>query len=251
MAGLVGTSQGMLTYIDAVVTGMTGTANTTGPVGTTASATAWQIRGSNGSADASAFGNEGSVLQYNTNPVDAANPILTTTLTGLSAAATYRVHVLYWDDLGQDAATPPTLPANSPWDVSAAVTGEAFTQFDSTVGNSNFMITDMAGLVNTVDVAAAGYNALPMNQITGLNVLGQGTDDFTDAYDNNRGAFVGTLPGTFTGVTDLAVQILPGTLSAQRSWYDGIILETVVVPEPSSALMIGLAGLGLLRRKRA
>ena len=64
-----GASQGVtITYVDAVVAGMSGTVNTTGPVGTAASATAWQVRGLNGgpATDVNNFSNGGSALQYNT-----------------------------------------------------------------------------------------------------------------------------------------------------------------------------------------
>ncbi|MDA8991850.1 PEP-CTERM sorting domain-containing protein [Akkermansiaceae bacterium] len=238
-----------ITYIDAVVSGMTGTVNTVGPSGTAASATAWQVRGTNGGTDTNNFGNEGSVLQYNTNPINAANPTLTTTLTGLDAGLTYRFYVMYWDDNLNDGAGA-FLPASaaSAWDVNAKLsTDAAYTAFDSTAAGSSFIVTTDGGLVGA-SATSGGYTDLTISELTGANVLGQAADDYTDSYDGNRALFGGALPTLATGATSYSIDIQAGTFNGQRSWYDGIGVE--VVPEPSSALLIGLCGIFGLRRRR-
>lgn len=236
-----------ITYIDATVTGMSGTVNTTGPTGQAASPTAWRIRGTNGGTDTSSFSNEGSALQYDTNPIDASNPTLTTTIGGLDATKSYNVILFYWDDI-QSGTAPPVLPANSPWDIAAKLSTDAsFTQYDT--AGADFVVTDNSGLVGGVDAAAAGYIPIKFSELTGLNVLGQGTDTFVDAVDGNRGMFGALLKSSVSGVTSIAVDIQPGTNTTARSWYDGIGLQ--VVPEPSVLALMGaaLASLAMIRRR--
>jgi len=230
-------------YTDAVVQGMTGTVNTTGPTGTGASATAWRVRGTNGGGDTNSFANEGSALQYDTNPIDpTADLTLTTTIGGLDASKTYEVIVFYWDDLGN---TPPVIPANSPWDIAAKLSTDAsYTQFDSSAG---MVVTTDAGEIAGVDATGA-YDAIRFSDISGLNVLGQATDDFTDAYDGNRAMFGGSLTSSLTGVTSFVVDIQPGSNTGNRSWYDGIGVR--VVPEPSTFALLGLGFLGMVGRRR-
>ncbi|MCO6045992.1 PEP-CTERM sorting domain-containing protein [Aeoliella sp. ICT_H6.2] len=234
-------------YTDAVVQSMTGTVNTVGPTATTSGATNWRIRGTNGGTDGASFSNEGSALQYDTNPIDASNPTLTTTISGLDASKTYEVFVFFWDDLA--STPPPVLPANSPWDIAAKLSTDAsYTQYDSSAG---FVVTDNAGNIAGVDAAAAGYSVITFDDITGLNVLGQLTDDYTDAYDGNRAMFGALLPTQVSGLTTFAVDIQAGTNTAARSWYDGIGVREVV-PEPSTFVMLclGLAGVAVVRRRK-
>ena len=214
-----------------------------------ASATAWQVRGTNGGTDTNNFGNEGSVLQYNTNPIDAANPTLTTTLTGLDPTLTYRFYVMFWDDnLNNSAGDFIAAGATSAWDVNAKLsTDTTYTSFDSTAAGSNFIVTTDAGVVGG-SATSGGYTNLTLSELTGENVLGQGTDDYTDAYDGNRAMFAGALPTLATGAASYSIDIQAGTFNIQRSWYDGIGVE--VVPEPSSALLIALCGIFGLRRRR-
>lgn len=242
-----GMASAQVVYTDAVVQGMTGAVNTVGPVATTSGATNWQIRGTNGGTDGASFSNEGSALQYTTNPIDASNPTLTTTISGLDSAKTYDVFVFFWDDLQN--ATNPELPAVTPWDIAAKLSTDAsYTQYDSSSGH---VVTDNAGLVAGVDAAAAGYSVITFDDITGLNVLGQDTDDYTDAYDGNRAMFGALLPTQVSGVSSFAVDIQAGTNSGERSWYDGIGVREVV-PEPSAFVLfgVGMAGLAMMRRRK-
>lgn len=241
-----------ITYVDAVVTGMSGTVNTTGPSGNTASATAWQIRGLNGgpASDSNNFSNGGSALQYNTNPINAANPTLVTTVTGLDASKTYRAYVFFWDDGFVGGAPLGFTPASAvnAWDVNAKLsTDTSYTAFNSTPTGIDYSVTTDAGTVG--GVATNGYTNLTLTELVGENVLGQAADTYVDAYDGNRVLFAGALPTLVTGVTSFSVDIQPGTFNAQRSWYDGIGYEEVV-PEPSSVMLGALASLALLRRRR-
>ncbi len=255
LALTVGASQGVtITYVDAVVAGMSGTANTTGPVGTVNSATAWQIRGLNGgpATDVNNFSNGGSALQYNTNPINAANPTLVTSVTGLNPLSTYRAYVFFWDD-GLVSATPAFVPATSAtaWDVNAKLSTDAtYSAFNSTDAGGSYIVTTDAGTVGGVTPTGA-YTSLTFSEVIGLNVLGQAADTYVDAYDGNRTLFAAALPTLVSGVSSFSVDVQAGTFNAQRSWYDGVGYELIsTVPEPSSALLGGLAAACLLRRRR-
>lgn len=239
-----GSAHAQVIYTDAVVAGMNGTVNTVGPTATTGGATNWQIRGTNGGTDGSSFSNEGSALQYNTNPIDPSNPTLTTTIAGLDPSLKYEVFVFFWDDLQN--TTNPQLPAISPWDIAAKLsTDVAYTQYDSSAGS---IVTDNAGLVAGVDAAAAGYDVITFNDIVGLNVLGQGMDDYTDAYDGNRAMFGALLPTLVSGVSTFSVDIQAGVNTPQRTWYDGIGVR--VIPEPSSMALLTMLMSGIATQIR-
>ena len=248
LGAAVSSASAQIQYIDAVVQGMTGTVNTTGPAGAAASATAWQIRGTNGGADTSSYSNEGSAFQYNTNPIDASNPTLTTTVTGLDAGKTYEVFVFYWDDLGNEPDV--IMPANSPWDVAAKLPTDAnYTQFDSSQTSNAIVTTDLSE-VGGVDATASGYSIIKFSDIAGLNVLGQtgDADGYADAYDGNRAMFGGLLPSTVSGATSFSVDLQASANSTNRSWYDGIGVREI--PEPSTLVLLGLGFMGIACGRR-
>jgi hypothetical protein len=137
--------------------------------------------------------------------------------------------------------------AGNAWDVNAKLSTDAsYTTYAGTPADSDFLVSTDAGTVGGATVT--GYNTLTLTDLVGENVLGQGADDFTDAYDGNRGLVAGALPTLITGVTEFSVDIQASAFNNQRSWYDGIGYE--VIPEPSVSLLGGLALLALLRRKR-
>ncbi|MFM7181396.1 MAG: PEP-CTERM sorting domain-containing protein [Verrucomicrobiales bacterium] len=84
---------------------------------------------------------------------------------------------------------------------------------------------------------------------------------FTDAGSGNvnfsatvAGTFSNTWTGTLAGLGSASItQIRFGSnLGTESAWGDGVmgISGLSIVPEPSSALLVGLAGLGFLRRRR-
>jgi hypothetical protein len=242
-------------YHDATVTGMSGTANTVATSGTLGpgadAATHFRIRGLNGGTDTVNFSNFGSAIQNVANPVSATPPTLRTTITGLDPAKTYEVFVFYWDDVSAtNVTTKPT--AATAWDISAKLsTVSTYTNFSSDLGT--YLVTRNDGTIdgNNFSASANGYTAIPFNDITGLNVLGQGADTYVDAVDNNRAMFGGLLTSTFTGSATLSVDIQPSASTVGRTWYDGIGLRDVTpVPEPTAAaLLLGGLMAGVRRRR--
>ncbi len=172
-----------------------------------------------GSADAFNFGNEGGTFQ---STVIGQADTFYQTVTGLDANCSYDIYTFYWvGPLGQD------------WNVAAGFTANDLTLHDRNTGT-------------LVDATTAPG-------ITGLNVLGQDTDDFSDFEDGNRFLYYG-LVGTVSGVTSVDVfhgaGLDHGGANGQRTFWDGVGFEKIVIPEPSSsAIILGLFACALVRRR--
>lgn len=207
---LSGVSQAAITYIDATASNTTGV-----PPADGTTVNGWRGRGLGLGQGTSNFGNEGGVYEAGGN--EAATSTLTTTLTLTNGF--HDIYVFFWDD-----------EAGGAWDIKAGISGSTLTGYSSTTGAFK------------VDAAS---QAVPATQVNGLNVLGQGADDYTDYVDGNRELYAAHL-GTFEVTTgSISIDIDANDASGQRTWFDG-----VGVPEPSSALLCGLGAIGFLRRRR-
>ncbi len=150
----------------------------------------WVTRGAGSSAsnDTANFANGGAALQAN--GLDGISEI-STTFNGLDASSVYDVFAFFWD-------TEPVLG----WHIEAGLESGNLSHF-------NYASPGVFKVDATTD-------------ITGLNVLGQTPDDYSDFVDGNRalyGAFVGRVDGTDSATVYVNRD---GTASGERSWYDGV-----------------------------
>ncbi len=137
---------------------------------------------------------------------------LTTQLSGLGDG-TYNVWAFFWDASGSNG-----------WELSTGLSGNP---------------------IATYSFDGAGNTTAPVDAGT-LDLTGVGTtaEDDRIMYGVNLGQ------ATVSGGSSINVLIQQlGNGSGSRTWYDGVGYE--VVPEPSAALLIGLGGLALLRRRRS
>lgn len=173
----------------------------------------WNTRGagavltedSASAADTSNFGINGNTLQGTTTAVDE----LVTTFT-IPTAGDYDIFAFFWDDEGSEL-----------WNVEAGLASGVLTHYDPTVPGTF--------AIDATTQVSGGAQEI----VSGLNVLGQGSDDFTDFIDGNRilyGAKVGTTTVTAGGSVDVYFdhdETLPS-----RTFFDGVGYA-VAVPEPS------------------
>lgn len=151
-------------------------------------------------------------------------PELTTTISGL-AAGTYGIWVFYWDQVSSDAQN---------WTIAAGLTSGSLTTYSS-----------------PGEPVVAGATTVNVTNAADLTITGFGAGD-VESTDSNRqlfGVYLGN--ATVSGGGDINVYVdmlINGSSSASRTWYDGVGYE--LIPEPSAALMLGMASLGLLRRHR-
>ena len=156
----------------------------------------WVNRGAGGGeiGESRNFANEGGALQAN----GEVNQ-LATTISGLSPYQSYEVYVFFWDD-------------NSGWNIQAGLEND-----------------------NLVDLVAASPNAFPIDSstqlpgsaqfVTGLNVLGQGSDTYDDWVDGNRTLYAAPI-GEVAGTETVTVYVDHDAALPQRTWYDGIGLRS-------------------------
>lgn len=138
-------------------------------------------------------------------------PMLVTTMSGLTAGATYNVFVYF--QAGDDT----NLSQN--WDVLAGFTTGSMINYTRTHAAS----TDADAGDFTTSVQAIDPNRLMVQSSMGTAVA-DGSGEIKVYIDSNGGT------------------------SSTRTWYDGVGHE--LVPEPGSTLLLGLAGLTLILRRR-
>ena len=149
----------------------------------------WTPRGLGAGADANNFGNEGGTLQGFGGESEIA-----TTATGLDANQTYDVFAFFWD-------------ADGGWNIAAGLTSGALSNF-TTASPGVFVIDSTTQIPGTSEF------------VTGLNVLGEGSDTYDDWVDGNRTLYAAPL-GQIGGSTSATVYIdhFGGN---PRTFYDGI-----------------------------
>lgn len=216
----------IITYVDAIADGGVGTVNTT-ETGGAALATWYSGSGSSASLDnqwarrtsgATTFGNGANdILQYHDPNVNSA-PELRTTITGLSVGVTYDLYAFFWDaDGGQT------------WTLDAGTTSGALTTFSA-----------------DVDTVAGTTNAVAASTLTYSSAIATASD--------NRILYTASIGQVTIGAGGTVDIFIDNTLSdntdSQRSWYDGV--GYAAVPEPSTValLVMGTAGVCLLRRRK-
>ena len=167
--------------------------NTTGLLG------GWVPRGAGASSDSNNFANEGGALQA-TGVVSE----IATTATGLNPNATYDIYAFFWD--ANEAG----------WHIDAGLQSGVLTHFD-------YSSPDVFPIDATTQIPGSAQF------VSGLNVLGQSGDSngFSDWDDGNRQLYAAYL-GQSTGSTTATVYVNRDNAinPVERSWYDGIGLQT-------------------------
>jgi hypothetical protein len=158
------------------------------------------------------FGNGSPATIWETWGTEGNNlPMLATTITGLTPGDSYDVYVYFQS--GDDTNL------SQKWDVLAGFTTGAMTNYTRTHADSS----DAVASDFTTPVQVADGNRLMVQSSLGTAVA-DASGEITVYVDSNGGS------------------------SSTRTWYDGVGYEAV--PEPSAALLLGLGGLALLRRRR-
>lgn len=150
----------------------------------------WTPRGAGAGDGTSNFGNEGGTLQ-------AFGPVneIATTVGGLNPNLAYDVFAFFWD-------------ADGGWNVEAGLTSGQLTNY----------VTSSPG-VFPIDSTTqhAGSDQL----VSGLNVLGQGSDDFSDWVDGNRRLYAAPL-GQVVGSSTATVYFDHDETQTGRTFFDGV-----------------------------
>ena len=209
-----------ITYVDAVE----GSSGNTFETGSPASDTSWV--GPDATADSTTqwskrgFATGGTVFE---GQADGAGtpPELTIELSGL-ADGTYKVWVFYWDQI---------TSATQNWIISTGLTSGSLTTYRS------------PGQPNVVGATTSG-----VSKATDLDFV---TDPLTEELPNR--AMYGVNLGDVEVSGGSVIQVFLGNdisdTNANRAWFDGVGYE--LVPEPSTALLMGLGVVGLMRRRRS
>ncbi|MFT6862850.1 MAG: hypothetical protein ACJAVK_001410 [Akkermansiaceae bacterium] len=217
-----------ITYVDAAE-GASGNAFATGG---SLAVTNWRDTTSTGGIEDQwerrAFANETTVFQALHEVVTSDEmPQLTTEITAL-ADGTYTMWAFYWDQVTSSSQN---------WTLSTGLTSGALASYSS------------PGHPAIVGASTTGVSTTGVSSATTLS--------FTTAVQTvdtvNREMFgvnLGNVTVSGGSTVNVYVDNLIGNGSLNRTWYDGVGYELAPVPEPSSLALFGLAGAGLLLRRR-
>lgn len=152
-------------------------------------------------------------------------PELRTTISGLTAGASYQVYALFWD---------PTSTAED-WSLRAGFTSNPglntlFSAADATV--------ELGGATAAVSASTLSFNLAPTT--------------FSESGRALLAGLLGNIIADGTGNINVFIDDRPAAGSVnRRNWYDGVAYQAV--PEPTTAALAGLAvaGMVIFRRRRA
>ena len=163
--------------------------NTTGLFG------GWVPRGAGAGDGSNNFGSEGGTLQ-----ATSAVAEIVTTASGLDLNQSYDVFVFFWDATN-----------GGEWNIQAGLSSGALT--DYVPSSPGVFPVD-----NTTQFSGSS------ELVSGLNVLGEGSDTYDDWVDGNR-VLYGALVGQVGGSTTASVYIDHNDSLTDRTFYDGIGLR--------------------------
>lgn len=147
---------------------------------------------------------------------------ITTQISGL-ADGNYNVWVFFWEQIVSDTQD---------WVIDAGITSGSLTSYSSPAG-------PVTGSNSTLPV-----NANTLDFSNSPSVVGAGGNQNMFAVNLGQVAVVGGSD------IEIYVDKLFGNGSNNRTIFDGVGYELAPVPEPSSSLLIALAGLALAARRR-
>ena len=218
---LPGSSGAVITYIDVAPS------NTTNlPPADGSTVGNWRGRGAGLNQGTSNFGNEGGVYEATAGQGEATVTDLVTTVAVPNGS--YEVYVFFWSDRINQA---------DDWDITTGLVGSPSLQYTTTTAG--------------VFAINSTTQATPATTVTGLNVLGQAGDGngYSDFVDGNRTLYAAPIGTAVVSSGQFQIDVDGSSLTAGRTWYDGI--GYTLIPEPSSALLTGLGLIALLRRRRS
>lgn len=154
----------------------------------------WVPRGAGAGDGSTNFANEGGALQANGSVSELA-----TTISGLDDNQTYEVFAFFWD------------AGTAGWNIEAGLTSGALTNYTRS-SQGVFQIN------------ASSQDPDGDRFVTGLNVLGQGSDDFSDYTDGNRQLYAVKV-GEVGSLSEATLYVDHDSASSQRGWYDGVGLK--------------------------
>ncbi|GAA5495187.1 hypothetical protein Rhal01_01362 [Rubritalea halochordaticola] len=233
-----GLSQAAITYVDATINGNTTLADGSALIdGThyqsgTGGTNTWNDR---------AFANGGTIISNSDTTGEGDAPVLRTTISGLTAGESYEVYTYFWGIDGATTRGRTSLSSTTPMD------GYNTSHFN---GSSFDPMTALTRLVS----GDSGLNPGPVSTADGSGFENGGY--FTNSVlteESNRSMYqvsLGTAVADGSGNIHIYIDDLENTSSVNRTWYDGVGYELAAVPEPGTSALLGMAGLGLILRRR-
>lgn len=225
-------SQAAITYVDAVQ----GIAGNTFATGGSLGVETWESGADNSAGNETQWtlrttveGNSNTIYQALHEVVNSDDiPELTTQISGL-ADGTYQIWAFYWDQVVNDGQD---------WTISTGLTSGSLVSYSSpgepaVPGAITTGVTDANSLSFTtvMDTIANEGSATAERRMFGVD-LGQVT----------------VSGGSST--VNVYVDNLVGNGSNNRTWYDGVGYEAIVIPEPGSMSLLGFGWMALLLRRR-
>lgn len=168
----------------------------------------WRGRGAGLGQGTANFANEGGAYEAAAGSGEASAVNLITTISVPNG--TYEVFTFFWSDR--------TGTATDDWDITTGFVGGATQQY-TTTSSSVFAIN-------------ASTQSIPETTVSGMNVLGQTPDDYSDFIDGNRTLYAAPIGTIVVTAGQFQVDVDSCSLMAGRTWYDGIGYSFQGTPAP-------------------